>query len=129
MEVPENSADRWSRVLDSYELYFAVNSPWLMWMIDLIRDVMASPLAQELYPHTSHYSLCVSFQPESLRRMNTPFVALDVDQKGEFEVHLYAEVGTLLSSKRCSSRDAFQLFVAAVEQLRTESSQKSQVSQ
>jgi hypothetical protein len=58
MEVPENSADRWSRVLDSYELYFAVNSPWLMWMIDLIRDVMASPLAQELYPHTSHYSLC-----------------------------------------------------------------------
>jgi hypothetical protein len=105
---PQSPADRWRFVLESYQAHFAPAAPWLAGMVGLVRDAAAHPRVSRLYPKTSHFTLCVGERADVLTDMSLPFVSVDVDRDGVFEVGWWDGVGCRRSGERGGHADALR---------------------
>jgi hypothetical protein len=104
LDLPSALNDRWPKILDMFELYFAANEGHLMWMVDFIRAVLTCRGVEQLYPESSLHSLLVSRWPEGFQ-LGSPFVSVRVDKQGTFRLTLQTREGgeQVLERRRLAS--------------------------
>ena len=86
MELPDDPRAQWPVILDTFELTFAANDGYLMWMVDLIRALLTCRGIERVYPGSSMCSLTLRRPAD--HQFDAPSVAISVDKAGVFTIVL-----------------------------------------
>jgi hypothetical protein len=88
-------------------------------MVGIVQWILEQPFASDLYPLTSHETLCMSFGFGYSR--HRPFISVAPEPSGSVTVTLWAQIGTVVSQETIplpAARSSIPRFVEALRAFR-----------
>ncbi len=117
----------WKVIVSFYETYRDDN--WdLEPQIKIVKRIAESEYASELYPHTSHEALCVSYAKDEESSSEVPMVCLNyLSNQQTFQVEYWSRPFKThdLFRKKCNPSEVWELLESLFIRLKLESTTKA----